>query len=50
MWTANKLPLSKVISVGFGDPYKNLIYMPRIWCRINCYQTDDNTQLALVKA
>ena len=49
MWTANKLPLSKVISVGFGDPYKNLIYMPRIWCRINCYQTDDNTQLALVK-
>ena len=49
MWTANKLPLSKVISIGFGDPYKNLIYMPRIWCRINCYQTDDNTQLALVK-
>ena len=49
MWTANKLPLNKVISIGFGDPYKNLIYMPRIWCRINCYQTDDNTQLALVK-
>jgi len=49
MWTANKLPLNKVISIGFGDPYKNLIYMPRIWCRINCYQTDNNTQLALVK-
>jgi beta-N-acetylhexosaminidase len=49
MWTANKLPLNKVISIGFGDPYKNLIYMPRIWCRINCYQTDDNTQLTLVK-
>lgn len=49
MWTANKLPLNKVISVSFGDPYKNLIYMPRIWCRINCYQTDYNTQLTLVK-
>jgi hypothetical protein len=38
-----------VICVGFGDPYKNLIYMPRIWARINCYNVDENSQKALVE-
>ncbi len=50
MWTANKLPHGKVISIGFGDPYLNLLYMPRIWCRINCYNTDENTQRAVANA
>lgn len=49
MWSANKLPLEKVISIGFGDPYKNLIYMKRPWVRINCYNVDKNTQKALVQ-
>ena len=50
MWSANKLPFEKVISVCFGDPYKNYIYMPRTWCRINCYNKDENSQKALVNA
>ncbi len=49
MWSANTLPFNKVISIGFGDPYKNLIFMPRTWCRINCYNTDIFTQKALVE-
>jgi len=48
-WSANYLPFEKVITVGFGDPYKNLIYLPRIWARINCYNVDENTQKALVE-
>ena len=47
MWSANALPLDKVISIGLGDPYKNLIYMPRTWARINCYSTDKIVQKAL---
>ncbi|MDA3893335.1 MAG: glycoside hydrolase family 3 protein [Salinivirgaceae bacterium] len=49
MWLANKLPFEKVLSIGFGDPYKNLIYMSRTWCRINCYNADINSQKALVE-
>jgi len=48
MWSGNKLPFNKVMSVGFGDPYKNLIYMPRTWIRINCYNADEFSQKALV--
>ena len=48
MWSANKLPPNKVISIGVGDPYKNLIYMPRTWGRVNCYSADEITQRALV--
>jgi len=47
MWSANTLPMDQVISVCFGDPYKNLIYMPRVWGRINCYGSDEFTQKAL---
>ena len=50
MWSANMLPFNKVISIGFGDPYKNLIYMPRTWSRINCYNVDDLSQIALADA
>jgi len=50
MWTANKLPQDKVISIGFGDPYLNLLYMPKVWCRVNSYSTDENTQRALANA
>lgn len=50
MWTANKLPHEKVISIGFGDPYLNLLSMPKVWCRINCYSTDENTQRMLANA
>jgi beta-N-acetylhexosaminidase len=47
-WSVNMLPLSQVISIGFGDPYKNFIDMPRIWCRINVYNADQNSQKAVV--
>ncbi len=50
MWSANMLPYDKVISVSFGDPYKNLIYMRRIRTRINCYNADKNSQTALAEA
>jgi len=50
IFSANKLPMNKVISIGFGDPYKNIIYMQRIGCRINCYNADENSQIAIVKA
>jgi hypothetical protein len=50
MWSANMLPYDQIISVSFGDPYKNIIYMPRIWSRINCYNADKNSQTALAEA
>ena len=50
LWSSNKLPFDKVISVAFGDPYKNLIYNPRIWCRINAYNDDNNSQKAVGEA
>ncbi len=50
MWSANMMPYDKIISVSFGDPYKNLIYMPRVWSRINCYNADKNSQTALAEA
>jgi beta-N-acetylhexosaminidase len=48
VWSANMFPLSKVISISFGDPYKNRIEMPRTWCRINAYNSDKNSQRAVV--
>lgn len=48
MWSANTLPYEKVVSVTFGDPYKNLLYMPRVWARYNCYGWDTITQQVLV--
>nr|WP_321452761.1 glycoside hydrolase family 3 N-terminal domain-containing protein [uncultured Carboxylicivirga sp.] len=50
MWSSNRLPKDKVISIGFGDPYKNIIYLPRITQRINCYNIDKHSQKALVEA
>jgi len=50
IWASNKLPNEKVISIGFGDPYKNIIYLPRITHRVNCYNTDYHSQKALVEA
>lgn len=49
MWSANYLPFEKVITIGFGDPYRNMIYLPRIWCRINCYNSDAFSQIAIAK-
>lgn len=49
MWSANMLSHEKVISVCFGDPYKNLIYLPQLACRINCYNADENSQKALAE-
>jgi beta-N-acetylhexosaminidase len=49
MWSANKLSYNKVICIGFSDPFINLIYMPRIWCRINCYNADKYSQRMLVE-
>ncbi|MCU4166044.1 glycoside hydrolase family 3 protein [Carboxylicivirga caseinilyticus] len=50
MWASNMLPKDKVISLGFGDPYKNIIYLPRIETRINCYNIDSYSQRALAGA
>lgn len=50
MWTANMLPYDKVISIAVGDPFKNLIYMPRIWGRLNAYHSDENSLAALADA
>lgn len=46
-WSANKLPHEKVISIAFGNPYENLGYMQRVWCRINCYSADKQSQTIL---
>jgi beta-N-acetylhexosaminidase len=48
VWSANKLPHEKVISIAFGNPYENLGYMQRTWCRINCYSADKQSQKILV--
>ena len=48
VWSLNKLPHNKVISIAFGNPYENLGYMSRVWCRINCYSADKLSQKILV--
>ena len=50
VWSANYLPAKKVISIGIGDPYKNLIYMYRTGCRINIYNNDPGSCKALTEA
>lgn len=50
MWSANMFTPEKVISIGFGDPYKNILYLRRSHCRINCYNIDEGTQKALAGA
>ncbi|NLR90345.1 glycoside hydrolase family 3 protein [Flammeovirga agarivorans] len=50
MWSSNMLPRNKVVSIGVGDPYKNILYLPQIWSRINVYNDDPYSQRAIAKA
>lgn len=49
MWSSNMLPRNKVISIGIGDPYKNLLFLPQIHARINCYNDDIYSLNAVVE-
>ncbi len=50
MWSSNMISRDKVISISFGDPYIQLMYLPQVWIRINAYHKDANSQNAVVKA
>lgn len=50
IWLAQVMPKHKLISISFGTPYYHNIYLPNINTCVNAYNSNDITQIAVIRA
>lgn len=50
VWAISKLPLDKVITISYGDPYVHKRYFERVGASVNAYSSSKSSQIATVRA